>query len=85
VIQQLLLALLLTGVTVIMHAVGTVRVVLPMAGVWNRKLGRSWTRGPVITLTRLVSGLLFLHLSEMAIWAVAFTAVGIFSDFETSL
>ena len=33
----------------------------------------------------MVSSLLVLHLLEMAVWALAFWAVGVFADFETSL
>jgi voltage-gated potassium channel len=40
---------------------------------------------PIWTLIRVVSTLLALHLSEMAVWAAAFTVVGIFPNFETSL
>jgi hypothetical protein len=36
-------------------------------------------------LIRLVSLLLVLHLIEAAIWAAAFSMVGVFSSFETSL
>ena len=34
-IQQLLFALALTSVTVVLHAVGTVHVVIPATGVWK--------------------------------------------------
>jgi hypothetical protein len=84
-IKQLLLALGLTGVTVIVHAAGIVYAVLPLSGVWESKPNARKRLMPVISLTRLVSGLLLLHLVEMAIWAVAFTALAILPDFETSL
>jgi len=82
-IQQLLFALVLTIVTVAIHAIGTVFVVIPATGILSRG-GNSAPR-PVWTLTRLVSLLLVLHLVEMAIWAGAFTAAGVLPDFETSL
>ena len=84
-VQQLILALALTSLTVIMHAVGTVHVAIPAAGLWRRSVGASDLPRPVWTLTRLVSLLLVLHLLEMAVWATAFTAAGVLPDFETSL
>lgn len=84
-IQQLLLALALTCVTVVVHAVGTVYVVIPAAGLWRRRPGSPSMPRPVWTLTRLVSLLLVLHLVEMAVWAAAFTAANVLPDFETSL
>jgi hypothetical protein len=84
-ITQLLLALLLTSVTVVIHAVGTVRAVLPLSGVWKRSDQRREIPAAIIPLIRLVSGLLLLHLIEMTVWAAAFGAVGILPDFETSL
>ena len=84
-IQQLLFALALTSVTVIVHALGTVYVVIPAAGLWRPRAVTPYVPRPVWTLTRLVSLLLCLHLVEMAIWAAAFAAAAILSDFETSL
>jgi voltage-gated potassium channel len=82
--KQLLLALLLTSVTVPIHAVGIVYVVMPLAGV-NRRDDKLKTGTPILQLTRLVSGLLLLHLVEISIWAVAFAAFSVLPDFETSL
>jgi voltage-gated potassium channel len=84
-IAQLLLALGLTSVTVLVHATGIVYAVLPLAGVWEKREVRRKAARPVMSLTRLVSGLLILHLFEMAIWAFAFTALAVLPDFETSL
>ena len=85
-IAQLLLALALTAVTVVIHAVGTVRIVLPLSAIWRPGAGelREAPRA-IVPLIRLVSGLLLLHVLEMSLWAAAFAAIGIFSDFETSL
>jgi hypothetical protein len=82
--SQLLLALMLTAVTVIIHAVGTVYAVLPLSGVWGKGRTRK-PPAPVILLIRLVSGLLLLHLIEMTAWAAAFRLLHILPDFETSL
>src|SRR5450432_89126 len=84
-IQQLFLSLALASVTVVLHAAGTVHVVMPASGVWNRKLETSDSRRPALTLTRLVSLLLILHLVEISVWAAAFTAANVLPDFETSL
>jgi len=84
-IQQLFFALALTSVTVVIHAVGTVRVVIPVAGVWSRRREDQDVIRPVWTLTRLVSMLLFLHLLEMAVWAAAFASENVLPGFETSL
>lgn len=84
-IKQLLFALALTSVTVVVHALGTVYVVIPATGLWKWRGGTPYVAKPVWTLTRLVSMLLILHLVEMAIWAAAFAAAGILADFETSL
>jgi hypothetical protein len=84
-IQQLLLALVLTCVTVIIHAVGSVYVVIPAAGLWPPNVESANKPRPIWTLIRLVSGLLLLHLFEMIVWAIAFVVVGMLPDFETSL
>lgn len=79
---QLLFAIALAGVTVGMHAVGTVFIVMPAAGVWRRAVDAPL---PIWSLVRLVSLLLVLHLIEMAVWAAAMWIVGVLPDFETSL
>jgi hypothetical protein len=84
-INQILLALVLTIATVLIHAVGIVHIVLPLAGVWSRKAEVQIIRAPVTSLVRLVSALLLLHIVEMCIWAAAFFALGVLPDFETSL
>jgi hypothetical protein len=84
-ILQLLFCLALASVTVILHAVGTVHVVMPASGVWNWKKEFSPPLRPVFALTRLVSLLLVLHLVEISVWAAAFTAANVLPDFETSL
>jgi hypothetical protein len=83
-IQQLMCAFALAGVTVVFHAVGTVHVVIPAAGMLPSSVSANRPR-PVWALTRLVSLLLVLHLIEMAVWAMAFTVARILPDFETSL
>jgi hypothetical protein len=84
-IWQSLLALVLASVTVILHAVGTVQVVIPATGAWNSRTDSQNQPRPIWTLTHLVSMLLVLHVVEMSVWAAAYTVVGVFPDFETSL
>jgi voltage-gated potassium channel len=84
-ILQLLLAMAMASLTVVVHAIGTTRVVMPLAGNWTRWKIDLASTGTVLMLTRVVGGLLVLHLLEMAIWAVTFRAVGVLPDFESSL
>lgn len=84
-IWQSLFALAFAGVTVVIHAIGTVRVIIPAAGAWRPQGDSQSQPRPVWTLTRLVSSLLVLHLVEMAVWAAAYYAAGVFDTFETSL
>jgi len=82
---QLLFALAVASLTVVVHALGTVRIVVPLAGVWGRSNRHPTSAHTVLILTRLVGGLLVLHLAEAAIWAAAFRAVGVLPTFESSL
>jgi hypothetical protein len=82
-IWQALFALVLASLTVVLHAIGTVHVVIPAAGAW--RLRADSQPRPVWTLTRLVSMLLVLHLVEMAVWAAAYAAGNVLPDFETAL
>jgi hypothetical protein len=84
-IQQLLLALALAGVTVVLHAVGTVYGVIPATGIGRPSAASTDLPRPVWSLTRLVSFLLILHLVEMSVWATAYAGARIFPDFETSM
>lgn len=83
-IKLLFLALGLTSVTVMIHAAGTVWLVLPWAGVWRAKNDKS-LGSPLMPLVRLMSGLLVLHLIEMGLWAGLFLLFEILPDFETAL
>ena len=84
-LQQLLFALALTSVTVMFHAVGTVYMVIPAAGVWKPITTGPAVPRPLWTLIRLVSLLLALHLMEMAVWAAAYAFANVLPDFETAL
>ncbi len=84
-VWQSLFALALASVTVVLHAIGTVSVVIPASGAWKLQGDSPIRSQPIWTLTRLVSMLLVLHLVEMAVWAAAYYAAGVFDNFETSL
>jgi hypothetical protein len=84
-IQQLVFSFVLAAVTVVMHAVGTVHVVIPASRVLSWKGQDPPMPRPVWTLTCLVSMLLALHFLEISIWAAAFTGAHVLPDFETSL
>lgn len=60
-------------------------VVIPATGLWKSSPAFASVPRPMWTLIRLVSLLLILHLSEMAVWAAAFTAGNVLPDFETAL
>jgi hypothetical protein len=83
--QQIFYALVLTAVTVVFHAVGTVFIVIPVTGVWKKAVGSRTMYWPAWALIRLVGLLLVLHLVEMAVWATAYVVAGIWPDFETAL
>jgi voltage-gated potassium channel len=84
-IQQLLLALVLTCITVVIHAVGSVYVMIPAAGLWSQSSDSAKKPHAIWTLILLVSGLLLLHLFEMTVWAAAFVIVRMLPNFETAL
>jgi voltage-gated potassium channel len=83
--QQILFALVLTCLTVVLHAVGSVLIVIPATGVWKQVVTSSAVSRPVWALIRLVGLLLVLHLVEMGVWAAAYAAGGVLPDFETAL
>src|SRR5262245_54807004 len=84
-LQQILFALALTSLTVVLHAAGSVYVVIPASGVWKQSADSSAVPRPGWILIRLVSLLLILHLVEMAVWAAAFAVDGVLPNFETAL
>jgi voltage-gated potassium channel len=84
-LQQILFALVLTGVTVVLHAAGTVFIIIPATGVWKHVVASVAVPRPVWVLIRLVGLLLILHLVEMAVWAGAYAVGRVLPDFETAL
>jgi hypothetical protein len=84
-IRQLIFVLALAASTVVLHALGTVFVVMPGSGIWTHRREVSGKPRPVLGLTALVSLLLVLHIVEMAVWAAAYAWEGMLPDFETAL
>lgn len=82
---QVLFALGLTCVTVILHAIGSVWIVMPATGMWKRVATATATNRPVWALARLIGLLLILHLVEMTVWGAGYAMGGVLPDFETSL
>ncbi len=82
---QLFLALSLASLTVVVHALGTMRVVMPIAGARTRWEADPASTRTMLLLIRVVGGLLILHLLEMAIWAGVFRVAGVMPDFESAL
>ena len=83
--QQILYALTLMGVTVVLHAAGSIFIVIPATGVWKKAVESRTMSWPAWALIRLVGMLLVLHLVEMGVWAAAYAAGGVLPDFETAL
>jgi voltage-gated potassium channel len=84
-LQQILFAVVLTALTVVLHAAGSVFIIIPATGVWKHVVSSVVVPRPVWVLIRLVALLLILHLVEMAVWAGAYAVGGVFPDFETAL
>lgn len=84
-IRQLLFAFTLGSLTVALHALGTMYVVIPATGLGSWRADPPNRDRPEWKLVRLVSLLLVLHLVEMVVWGEAFSLMGVFSSFETSL
>src|SRR5262245_43691028 len=84
-VMQLLLSLAIASLTVVVHAIASVYVVMPWAAGWRRRQELTGSVSAVLTLIRVVSGLLVVHLLEVGIWAMAFIAVSVMPNFESSL
>lgn len=80
----LLLAVLLTALTVAMHCVGTYAAMTHGAVLQRTKLARRWLR-VVATQAYVVALLLIVHLCEAAVWAAAYCWLDALPDFSTAL
>jgi hypothetical protein len=84
-IMPLLLALVLTCVTVTIHACGTLEAIAYLSRVWQRKKGDHSSFVSVVHILRVVTVLLLLHWVEAGIWAGFFLASGTLPDLETAM
>jgi hypothetical protein len=83
-IVQLLFALGLTCATVVIHAVGTWKLIEHLGRVWPPRKGKQGLLATEIQIVRVVSVLLFLHLAEAGTWAAFYLLSGDLPDLETA-
>jgi voltage-gated potassium channel Kch len=82
--RHILQGILLMGLTVFVHAVGTsilIKALKRYRAFWERHMGLILT---TLSLTGVLATLVSLHLLEIGIWAVFYNGLGLFPDFETS-
>jgi hypothetical protein len=83
--MQILFAFGLTGLTVIIHALGTLQAIAHFSRTWQRRRGRKRAFASEFLIVRVVSVLLLLHLLEAGVWAVFFMITGLLPDLETAV
>ena len=84
-LKLLLVSLGLTGMTVLMHGVGTLYSFLHIAAIWNKKSYSLMAISVELLVTRLVVYLLLLHLTEAAVWAAFYYIGNLLETFETAM
>jgi len=75
----------LIALTVAIHGVGAVaylRMLEAYRGFWERHAGFVFS---ILSLSWVVTTLVFLHLAEIGVWAGFYYLQGLFPDFETSV
>lgn|SRR5262245_12790870 len=82
--MQFLFAFGLTGLTVIIHALGTLEAIAHLSRAWRRRKAKQRALNSEIQIVRVVSILLLLHLLEAGVWATFFLATRLLPDFETA-
>ena len=83
-LKVILTALVLTALTVIIHAVGTVAASRRTNRLWNARKDERRFLGAELIVARLVSTLLLLHLAEAVVWALFFELVGVLPSLEAA-
>src|SRR5260370_31322892 len=83
-VLQFLVAFGLTGITVIIHGLGTLEAIAHLARVWQRTKGNQGAFVSTMHILRVVSILLLLHWIEAGIWAGFYLASGALPDLETA-
>lgn len=81
----LLWAFVLIGVTVLVHALGTLEAFAHLSRVWQRRQTRPRLLTSEIQIVRVVCALLLLHLVEAGAWAVLYRLSGALPDIETAV
>lgn len=85
ILMQFLFGFGLTGLTVIIHALGTLEAIAHLSRVWQRRKAKQGALVPVIQIVRVVSFLLLLHLVEAGVWATFFVVAGVLPDIDTAI
>ena len=80
-----MLALALASVTVILHAVGTVKIVFPPNGILQVTVAFPGIVSSGLDADSSCESAPSFASGGMTIWAAGFATFGLFSDFETSL
>jgi hypothetical protein len=83
--MQILFAFGLTGLTVIIHALGTLQAIAHLSRAWLRRKVRKRALASEFLIVRVVSILLLLHLLEAGVWALFFMVTKLLPDFETAV
>jgi len=84
-VRLLLVSLALTALTVLIHAMGTMRIVLQIAAARKRLWLVSKTLNMNPWVIYMVCLLMLLHITEIGAWAAMFRIIGLLPDFETAL
>lgn len=83
-LKLLLVSLILTGITVLIHGIGTLYAVLHIVRLWVRRRYGQKALDVEMLIIRLVSCLLLLHLIEAGVWASFYYFSGTIASFETA-
>jgi hypothetical protein len=73
------------GVTVIIHALGTLETIAYLSRVLRQQTAKPRALASERQIVRLVGLLLLLHLLEAGVWAAFFLAAGVLPDIETAV
>jgi hypothetical protein len=82
---HLALAFGLIGVSVVVHGLGTLVVIVRLAGALQRRAGGRGRIASSLLTVRVVGSLLLLHLVEAAAWAALYRLAGALPDAETAM
>src|SRR5438105_15519881 len=74
----------LTGLTVLIHALGTLGAIAHFSRVWHRRKKNQGPLAGALQIVRVVGALLLLHLFEAGAWAAFYVAAGLFPDGATA-